>query len=70
MPLSKARDRERKRLVRLESKDVQPRIAISGLEIKGNKIVAVQPSVQPIPNCPDGRYRDLDADGNVMPELT
>ena len=30
---------------------------------KSESVIPVQPNFQPLPNCPDGRYRD--ADGNV-----
>jgi len=43
MPLSRKKDRERKRQSRLESKDVQPKVILPGLVIEGNKIIGVQP---------------------------
>lgn len=67
MPLSKARDRERKRLSRLESKKVQPKIA--GLEIKGNKIIGVQPRIYTDYKKVEPKiYTEYDADGNPIPE--
>ena len=75
MPLSKARDRECKRLTRLESKKVQPKIL--GLAIEGNKIIGVQPKPSvglDAVAIMDGRegtlVPDIDADGNPIPEVT
>ena len=61
MPLSKARDRERKRLIRLhkaisppqESKPVQPSSPFSGV-IKRRVSLPIRP--------------EIDADGNVIPD--
>ena len=91
MPLSKKRDKERKRLARLEKQKVQPVIDAVSPSVRregyGKASSTVQPEspivqpkeptaeevqmaafhnfnkmlmsyVQPIPNCPDGRYRD------------
>lgn len=63
MPLSKARDRERKRIER--ARTVQPKN--DALQSKSRGVqpnlnttaplssLSVQP--KPLPNCPDGRYR-------------
>lgn len=76
MPLSRARDRERKRLARLESGNVQPKVVIPGLEIRGNKVIGVQSNLYSkwkdahLELDRYGHPRDIDADGNVMPEFT
>ena len=66
MPLSKARMRQRKKLDRLNVKPmsnlnkleyVKPKI--EGLVIEGNRIIAVKPKYEPLPNCPNGRHRIL-----------
>ena len=38
MPLSHKRDRERKRLLRLENKKVQPKVVVPELDADGNPI--------------------------------
>ena len=53
MPLSKQRDRERKRQSRLESKNVQPKgaqllesiLSKQGIDTKGNVVRPVQPKI-------------------------
>jgi len=50
MPLSKARDRERKRLARLESAKFQPKPIMRGI----------------ITNREKAQLPDLDADGNII----
>lgn len=69
MPLSKERDRERKRLIRLETKKIQPKTVIPGLVIEGNRIVGiksrletepVQPKYDEAWLYPDGRVRTAD----------
>ena len=49
MPLSKVRDRERKRLakIRLENSKFQPKVVIAGLQIEGNRIIGIEPKFQP-----------------------
>jgi len=74
MPLSKARDRERKRLTRLENKNVQPkrlnpvqpklaelRGLIGRMESKPMPSMVVTPLVR-------GAEFNIDADGNLIPE--
>ena len=58
MPLSKARDRERKRLVRLESGKFQPKATryMKGIITSRERATFPQP--------------ELDADGNPIPEIT
>ena len=82
MPLSKVRDRERKRLARLENKNVQPKrlypvqpkdmeskLRKQGIAIDGNRIVRVAKPVQPM-YMAGGPINtvELDADGNMIPE--
>ena len=63
MPLSKARDRERKRLLRLENKKVQPKsVPLYNPLVHGaGDTVRRAGRIVTIP--------ELDADGNVIPEL-
>ena len=68
MSLSKQRDRERKRLSRLESKKIQPNIA--GLEIKGNKIVGITKPIKTYMAGVEIDVPELDADGHSIPDYT
>lgn len=48
MPLSKKRDKERKRLIRLENQKIQPKIDIPGLELDGGGEIRLETElVQP-----------------------
>ena len=64
MPLSKKRNRERMKQKRATC--VQPKRGQKALAEKLELVLAE--SVQPVPNCLDGRYRELDADGNIIPD--
>ena len=64
MPLSKAKNKERMKVKRATC--VQPdmdevaKVMLANLQARGypTKHLIVTTNVQPIPNCPDGRYRE------------
>ena len=81
MPLSKERDRDRKRAERGKSvqpvsnlspvKSVQPR-QIPGLIMEGNRILGAEP-VKRVSIVPGQAYIsdfEVDADGNIIPSYT
>ena len=66
MPLSKQRDKERKRLARLENKKVQPNLNIqSGYDNWESDVIKPTGRVY---NMTDGSYTEVDADGNAIYE--
>lgn len=64
MPLSKARDRKRKRLARLENKNVQPVPLYNPLNHKIGDRVLIQRGKRMVETV----IPELDADGNPIPD--
>lgn len=51
----------------LTGSNIETKLKAVGLTVEGNKVGLKK---ERIPNCSDGRYREIDADGNAIPEYT
>ena len=59
--------------VRPNAMGLTDKLKAVGLTMDGNIIEGVtKPNIPDshLPNCPDGRYIEIDADGNIIPDFT